>query len=444
VYHNAPVEWQAREITVMATVQIDTTERDFFTDRSVLLDPYSYFESIRADGPVYRMPNRDIVIVTGFQEGVDVLLNTRDYSSIINPDPLAALRFEPIGDDISAQIEANQDTGPMDLMVSYDGERHAAARSLLNPLFKPSRLKANEAFMRHYADDMARTMVARGSCELIGEVATPYVTMVIADLLGVPDDDREEFRKVIDSGPPPGNMEETDDEARARASAPLMFMIGYFNRYLAERRAEPRDDVMTDLAMAKFPDGSTPDLIQPVKAAMFLFAAGQDTSAKLIGNALRFLSENQEMQQHLRENRDQIGPFLEEALRLEGSTKATFRVAKRKTEIAGMDIPAGQVVVVAVSAANRDPRRWDDPAEFRLNRPRIKEHLAFGRGAHTCAGAPLARAEVAVLLDRLLEHTSAIRLSEAHHGSPGNRNVAYEASYIIRGLAELHVEFTAR
>jgi cytochrome P450 len=287
-------------------------------------------------------------------------------------------------------------------------------------------------------------MAAQGSCELINEVATPYVTMVIADLLGVPDDDREEFRKVIDSGPPPGNMEETDEEARARASAPLMFMIGYFNRYLAERRANPRDDVMTELALAKFPDGSTPDLIEPVKAAMFLFAAGQDTSAKLIGNALRFLCENPEMQQHLRENRDQIGPFLEETLRLEGSTKATFRVAKRKTEIAGMEIPAGQIVVVALPAANRDPRRWDDPAEFRLNRPRIKEHLAFGRGAHTCAGAPLARAEVQVLLDRLLEHTSAITLSEAHHGKAGERRIDYEPSFIIRGLAELHVEFTPR
>lgn len=428
----------------MATAPIHAAERDFFTDKSVLLDPYDYFESIRGDGAVHRMSGRDILIVTGFQEGVDILLNTRDFSSSINPDPLAPLRFVPQGDDISEQIEAAQDTGPMDLMVSYDGERHAAARSLLNPLFKPSRLKANEAFMRDYADGMARAMVAQGSCELINEVATPYVTMVIADLLGVPDDDREEFRKVIDSGPPPGNMEETDDDARARASAPLMFMIGYFNRYLAERRANPRDDVMTELALAKFPDGSTPDLIEPVKAAMFLFAAGQDTSAKLIGNALRFLCENPEMQQHLRENRDQIGPFLEETLRLEGSTKATFRVAKRKTTIGATEIPAGQIVVVALPAANRDPRRWDEPAEFRLNRPRIKEHLAFGRGAHTCAGAPLARAEVTVLLDRLLEHTSAIRLSEAHHGKAGERTIDYEPSFIIRGLAELHVEFAPR
>lgn len=426
----------------MATAPAATgVERDFFTDRSVLLDPYDYFEELRADGPVYQMKSRDILIVTGFQEGVDVLLNTRDFSSCLNPDPLAPLRFEPQGEDLTPQIEATQDTGPMDLMVSYDGERHTAARSLLNPLFKPSRLKANEAFMRAFAENMVGEMVAKGHCELIGEVASPYVTMVIADLLGVPEEDREDFRKVIDSGPPPGNM---DDPGQPEASWALMYMATFFMRYVQERRAAPRDDVMTELSFAKFPDGSTPDAMEVVKTAMFLFAAGQDTSAKLLGNSMRFLAENQELQQQLRDDRSQIGPFLEEALRLEGSTKATFRLAKRKTKIGNRDVPAGQRIVVALPAANRDPRRWDDPNAFRLNRPKIKEHIAFGRGAHTCAGAPLARAEVAVILDRFLEHTSAITLSEKHHGPPGARRIDYEPSFIIRGLAELHVEFTPR
>jgi len=414
-----------------------TPERDYFTDRSVLLDPYGYFEELRPHGPVYQMQSRDMVLVTGFEEAVQVLLNTADFSSCANPDPVAPLRFEPEGDDITAQIDATMGTGPMDLMVSYDGNRHAASRSLLNPLFTPSRLKANEAFMRDYADAMVREMVGKGGCELIAEVATPYVTMVIADLLGVPDADREEFRRLIDSAPPPGNM----DAASSDDVHPLMHMAGYFMRYMTERRAQPQGDVMTELALAKYPDGSTPDVIEAVKNAMFLFAAGQDTSAKLIGNAMRQIAEDSEMQQLLRADRSQIGPFLEEMLRLEGSTKATFRVASRKTRIGDMDIPAGKKVVVAMSAANRDPRRWDRPNDFILGRPKIKEHIAFGRGAHTCAGAPLARAEVAALFDRFLEHTSAIRLSEAHHGPKGARTIAYEPSYIIRGLASLNVEF---
>ncbi|KHK89430.1 cytochrome P450 [Novosphingobium malaysiense] len=419
----------------MATAA-QTFEKDYFTDHSVLLDPYDYFESIRTHGPVYQMQSRDVVVVTGFAEALDVLLNTRDFSSWLNPDPLVALPFELEGDDITAQLAATP-SNPMELMVSYDGERHAAARSLLNPLFTPSRLKANEAFMRAYAEEMVQDVVAAGGCELVNKVATPFVTMVIADLLGVPADDREAFREVIDSAPPPGNMDAGED---GQSVHPLMVMAGYFTRYVAERRAQPQNDVMTEMALAKYPDGSTPDAMEVVKSAMFLFAAGQDTSAKLIGNSMRRLAEDQDLQQQLREDRKLIGPFLEEVLRVEGSTKATFRIASRKTKIGDMEIPAGKRVVVSLSAANRDPRRWEDPAEFRIGRPKIKEHLAFGRGAHTCAGAPLARAEVAVILDRFLEHTSSITLDEAHHGPAGNRAIEYEPSYIIRGLANLHIK----
>jgi len=424
----------------MATQLADPTETDYFTDQSVLLDPYEYLEGVRGMGPVVQMKARDMIAVTGFQEAVDVLTNAHDFSSIINPDPVAPLRFEPQGSDITSQIDAAMGTGPMDLMVSYDGKRHADARSLLNPLFTPSRLKANEEYMRGLADRMVRELVAKGTFDAISELATPFVTYVIADLLGVPADDREEFRRLIDSAPPPGNME-GPQEGEVH---PLMEMAGYFMRYMSERKAAPQGDLLTELANATYPDGVEVPLIEAVKNAMFLFAAGQDTSAKLIGNSLRFLCENKDMQAELRADYSKIGPFLEEVLRLEGSTKTTFRLAKRDTEIGGVKVPAGKKIVVFVSAANRDPRRWDDPREFRIGRPKIKEHLAFGRGAHVCAGAPLARKEVTVLYEKLFEHTSDISLSEAHHGPKGARRIDYEPSYIIRGLANLYVELTPR
>ena len=232
----------------MASMPGETIEKDYFTDHSVLLDPYDYFEDIRRNGPVYRMKSRpDTLVVTGFRESVDILLNTRDFSSSLNPDPVAPLPFEPQGDDITGQIKDAQKHQPMVLMVSYDDGEHTAARSLLNPLFVPSRLKANEAFMRDYADAMVREIVAAGQVEMIAKVATPFVTMVIADLLGVPADDRETFRELIDSAPPPGNM---DAEDATTTIHPLMVMGGYFMRYITERRAAPQDDVMTDLAQA--------------------------------------------------------------------------------------------------------------------------------------------------------------------------------------------------
>ena len=419
-------------------------DRDYFTDRSVLLDPYDYFEEVRARGAVVQREDRDMLFVTGFAEAVEVLLNKADFSSTIAaPGPVAPLPFEVDSDDISDKVAAHSASiRAQDLMINYDGEAHTAARSLLNPLLVPSRLKANEAFMESYAEEIVSAMVAKGGCDVVNEVATPYVTLVIADLLGVPAEDREQFRSVIDAGPPPGNMDAPQESMQQSNS--LAFMVGYFAKYLAERRANPQKDVMTDLALAKYPDGTVPDIIEPAKAAMFLFAAGQDTSAKLLGNAMHYLAENADMQRQLRADPSLIPAFIEEMLRLEGSTKMTARLAVRKTKIGDREVPAGKRVFVGLAAANRDPRRWDDPAEFKLNRPRIKEHLAFGRGAHTCAGAPLARVEVRVLLERFLAHTSAIALNEKHHGPPGCRQLDYEASFIIRGLERLHLTLTPR
>jgi cytochrome P450 len=414
-------------------------ERDYFTDYSVLRDPYEYFEEMRSKGPVHRLADRDIVIVTGFEEALQVLKNAEDFSSAIAPQgPALPLPFTPVGDDITAQIEAHRpQLMAADLLVAYDDKQHSYSRSILSRLFTPSRLKANEAFMVAYADQLVKEVVARGSCELISEVATPFVTLVIADLLGVPADDREKFREAIDAGPPPGNM---DTEDARRTDGPLEFMGRYFAQYVMDRRANPRGDVLTDLATAKYPDGSTPDLMEIVRLATFLFGAGQDTSAKLLGNAMRFIVEQPGLQDRLRTDRSLIPMFIEEVLRLEGSSKMTARLARKNTRIAGMDIPAGTKVFVALAAANRDPRRWPNPQEFDFNREKLKEHVAFGRGAHVCAGAPLARVEIRVILDKFLEHTSNIDLSEAVHGPKGKRNLEYEPSFIIRGLAAMNLK----
>ncbi len=416
-------------------------ERDYFTDHVILKDPYDYFEALFSKDPIYQPANRDVLFVTGFAEANEILRNSEDFSSSIAVSGAALpLPFTPEGDDISDQLERHRHEIPgSNLLVAYDAPQHMATRSLLTSLFVPSRLKANETYMRQLAEQMVGEVVARGHCELIQEISAPFVTLVIADLLGVPDDDREAFRAIINAGPPPGNV---DAEDNPHSGATLEQLAGYFYKYIVERRAQPRADIMTELATATYPDGSTPELTEIIGLSVFLFAAGQDTSAKLLGNCMRILADSPELQQRLREEPKLVPGFIEEILRLEGSTKVTFRVARRKTVIAGREIPAGQKIVVALAAANRDPRRWASPTEIQLGRKRIQEHLAFSRGAHTCIGAPLARAEVRVLLECFLRSTSAITLSTEKHGAPGSRQFDYESSFIIRGLENLHVEFS--
>lgn len=418
-------------------------ERDYYTDHSILRDPYEFFDAVRQHGPVYKPPGRDYWIVTGFPEVLEVMTNSRDFSATIALQGAAApLPFTPQGSDITAEIAAHQyDFMGGDLVVNYDDTLHHNSRSLLNRLFVPSRLKANQEFITSYADDMVRKIVAKGGCELVNEVATPFVTIVVADLLGVPAADRQKFMDVIANGPTAGSLDGKDS---AYATSPLEVMAKYFIDYVTDRRANPRNDILSELANAKFPDGSTPDAMEIVRLSTFLFAAGQDTSAKLLGNAMRYIVDEPGLQEQLRSNPALILSMLEEVLRLEGSSKATTRLVRRDIKVGGVELPAGSKVMLSLAAANRDPRRWEDPARFKMNRPGVREHLAFGRGAHTCAGAPLARTEVRIVLEKLLAQTSHIEIDAARHGPRGNRAYDFEPSFIIRGLLSLHITCTPR
>jgi cytochrome P450 len=416
----------------------DLATRDYTEDLEILRDPYPFFEAIRRPGGVFHDAERDIYYVTGFDEAVGVLLDHETFSSnIAVHGPKHLPTFGGTKEQIREQLaEFRSQNAVAELLVNYDGLEHSNVRGLLDKLFTPSRLKANEEYMTRLADSMVAEALALGKAEMVKSFSAKYVTLVIADLLGVPDADRDTFRDVIDKGPPAGNMNQ-DDERPPHAT--LEFLGGYFFNYINERRERDMGDVMSELAHARFPDGTLPDLFEVVKASMFLFAAGQDTSAKLVANSLLYLCENPAMQDRLRANPGEVPSFIEEMLRLEGSTKATFRLALEDAMVGDTLIPAGKALVVGLAAGNRDPGKWDDPLDFRLDRAGIRQHLAFGRGKHTCIGAALARAEVIVLLRSLLRATSAIRIDETQHGPPGARRLSYEPSYIIRGLDALHL-----
>ena len=423
--------------------EIDLADRDYFTDHSILLDPYEYFEALREKGPIYRLPGRDIFMITGFAESLEVLANTVDFSSIVCVGgPAATMPFTPEGDDLTPQIEAHRASFiGGESLVARDDKAHYNSRALLSRLFTPSRLKANETYMTGLADTLWKPLVAAGGCELIRDVAVPFATLVIADLLGVPPDDRDHFMAVIAAGVPPGAL---DGDTRNEIQHPLEVMAGYFVNYIIERKQNPRADVLTELSTASYPDGTVPDVAELVRLSTFLFGAGQDTTAKLLGNAVRFLIEVPGLQAQLRADPSLLPAFLEEVLRLEGSTKMTSRLARKSTTVGGVEIPVGTKVMLALAAANRDPRRWEDPQEFRLNRPRIKENVAFGRGAHVCIGNPLARVETRIVFEKLFEHTSHVDYDEAAHGPSEQRHFEYEPSFIIRGLEKLQLKLTPR
>jgi cytochrome P450 len=308
-------------------------------------------------------------------------------------------------------------------------------------LLTPKRLKENEEFMWLLADQQLGECTADGHCEFIAAYAQPFAMLVVADVLGVPEEDHLRFRQGFGMSDSPGELGHDQSEMATNA---LGWLDDYFTTYIDERRAEPRGDVLTDLALAKYPDGSTPDVTAVVRTASFLFAAGQETTARLLATSLKYLAEYPELQGELRAHHERIPNFIEEALRIESPVKADFRLARRATTVGGIEIAPGTPVMLLNGAANRDPNRFECPADFHLDRPNAREHIAFGRGAHSCPGGPLARAEARISLERILHRMHDIRLSEEHHGPTGARRFAYEPTWVLRGLHELHIEFTPR
>lgn len=412
---------------------------DFFTDPTFVPDPHPYFDYLREKGPVVREPHHGVVAVTGYEEAMALYKDVDSYSSCIAVGgPFPPLPFEPSGDDIGGLIEQHRGRMPLhEHMVTMDPPEHTRARSVLSRLLTPARLKENQDFLYGLADHQLDEFVADGECEFLEAYSKPYALLAVANLLGVPETDHKEFRAVFGNAHTVGNLEH--DPA---AINPLDFLDEKFSFYIEDRRREPRADVLSELAAAKYPDGSTPEVVDVVRTATFLFGAGQETTAKLLGAALRILCDRPDLQQALRDDRGLIPAFIEETLRMESPVKTTFRLAKRSTCVGGVDIPAGTTVMVAPGAINRDPRRFDNPHEFRLDRGNVREQISFARGVHTCPGAPLARVEGRVSLERILDRMADIRLDEARHGPLGERRYTYAPSYILRGLNELHIQFT--
>lgn len=414
-------------------------DTDFFVDDTLFDDPYPYYEFVRDHrGPVWIDPHYDMAVVTGHDEEVAVLRDHATFSSCNSPTgPFPGLPVPVEGDDADPVIEAHRTELPMhEYMVTMDPPRHDEYRSLMWRLFTPRQMKKNEDSMWRLADEFIDRFVATGEVEFSAQYASPFTGLVIADLLGVPEDDMPRFRAWFDAQV--GNI----TEGTAISGDPLTFFQDSFTRYIDERRDQPQTDVLTALAEATFADGSVPAADDLGREAAFIFAAGQETTVRLLTFSLQYLAENPDAQAQLRANRDQIPNFLEEMLRVESPIKVHFRMARHTTVLGEVPIPAGMTIMLVNGAANRDPRHFDCPAEVQIDRPNARDQLAFSRGAHSCLGQSLARAESRVTLERVLDRMDDIRVSDARHGPPGDRHWEYLPTWLFRGLTELNLTFT--
>jgi len=416
-------------------------DHDYFgNDPDLIRDPAPWFEAARAHGPVWQEPFQGVFIVTGHEEYIQVASDTDNFSNlVVSFGPFTGATFEADGrEDISELLEERRAQIPLNnMLITFDPPKHTDHRALLRRLLTPRRVAENEEFMLRCAHELIDSFVADGTVEFNRQFAGPYTLLVVADLLGVPDEDKPQLLGYFQRGEGQGvSGRSLEEELAEHGGGIVEHIASMFERYVHERRAKPRDDIVTAIATATFPDGSLPEVEDLVALAYMLTAAGQETTAKFLCSAMCHLIHDPHLMKRLRGDRSLVPNFVEEGLRMLSPVKGSFRIARRTVQLGGTRVSAGSILMISNSAANRDPACFAAPQDFDPDREDLRWHLAFGHGAHYCIGASLARSESRTGLEALFDRLDDIRLA------PG-ADLQYVSSLNLRGLRSLPLEFTA-
>ena len=396
-------------------------------DPSFFTDPYAVYAVLRDEGPVRRvmLPNGwDVWVVTRYAEARAALADPR-----LRKDP--SVLSEQCDDDVlpsrdivAASLRAH--------LLNADPPDHTRLRKLVTKAFTARRVEALRPRIEAIADELLDDVATRledGAVDLIDAFSFPLPITVISELLGVPPDDRDDFRvwstTIVSDGP--------DDEMQTASSA----MATYLSRLLATKRADPGDDLLTALIQSR-DDEDRLDESELVSMAFLLLVAGHETTVNLIANGMLALLRHPDQLARLRADPSLAAGAVEELLRYDGPVNlATMRftaepVVLGESGAGEVEIPAGEFVLVSLASADHDPARFVDPDALDVTRP-AGGHLAFGHGIHYCLGAPLARLEGEVAFSRLLDRFPDLHLA----GTP--TELRWRNSSLIRGLERLPV-----
>lgn len=393
--------------------------------------PFPFYQALRREAPIYQVPGLGFFIVSKHELIKEIQSDTERFSS--NSGPGVQL---PMPEELKRKLEEIQAQGypPVNTLLTNDPPSHARFRGLVNKAFSARRVAGMEGGIRTIANELFARFKDRGDVELIHEFAVPLPLTVIADALGVPRSDLPTFKRWSDDSVAPLSGFLTPERAVECAQSIVEFQH-YFAAKLDERRAEPQDDILTDLINARL-DGEKPlDTAEMLSILQQLLVAGNETTTNLIASGMMLLCQHPDQLRRLQDDPSLIPNFVEEALRVESPVQGLFRMAKVDVEIGGVKIPAGSRLVMMYAAANRDEDVYDNSEAFDVCRENARTHLAFGHGPHFCLGAALARLEAIVAFETLLGGMRNIRLAE------GKNDLAHVPSFILRGLKALYLEF---
>ena len=386
-------------------------------------DPYSRYAALRAHAPVHHS-GMGFWVLTRYDDCQQVL---RDHR--VGKDFSGAASALGLSEEHRAEQAAFRNDHSN--MLFADPPDHTRLRGLATRAFTPRTVEAMRPRIVALVDRLLDGF-GEGEVDVMDALAFPLPVTVIGEMLGVPVEDRPQFRPLVRASTAVLELVVTP-EALSEATAASATMERYFADLVAERRARPRDDLLTQLIQAE-DEGDQLSEGELISTAILLFAAGFETTTHLIGNGLLALLRNPDELARLRADRSLLRPAADELLRYDSPVQITARTAYEEIELGGHRVGAGDTVLALLGAANRDPGRYTDPDRLDVGRSEGSP-LSFGSGIHYCLGAALARVEMQVVLDRLLDRFSSMELVG---GQPGHRD-----SLTLRGLVDLRVRFAA-
>jgi len=388
---------------------------------SYLQDPHPLYRRMHAAGQVHRIGDSDFYAVSGWDAVNEAVARCDDFSSNLT----ATMTYRSGG--TVAAFEMGELRGATQALATADDPAHAVHRRTLVPQLAAKRIRAFEPFIAETSTRIWDASAQGGRIEWMSAMANRLPMMIVGRIIGVPDEDID---KLVRWGYAATQLLEglvTQDQLDA-AGVAVMELSGYITDQFNHAAANPQDNLLGDLATA-CAAGELEEVTAQVMM-ITLFSAGGESTASLIGSAAWVLATFPDIQQQVRDKPELLGAFLEEVLRYEPPFRGHYRHVINDTTLCGVDLKQGSRLLLLWGAANRDPAHFDDPAQFRLNRSAGKGHVAFGKGAHFCIGAALARLEAKIVLGQLLERTSHIQAADTGRWLP---------SLLVRRLEHLQL-----
>jgi cytochrome P450 len=399
-------------------------------DPAVLEDPYPILRALQADDPVHWSEPLKSWVLTRYEDVRAALADARLSADRLTPFLRHEATMRPAG--AAALAELGRSLGLW--AVFTDPPLHTRLRSLMTRAFTPRAVEALRPRVQALVDTLLDRVAERGRLDLIRDFAYPLPVAVIGDLIGVPREDGEWLKRWSDDlAAFVGSSVATPDKY-GRAARSLGEMNAYFRTLAAERRARPREDILSAL-VAAHEDGRLAGEDELVATCTILLFAGHETTTNLIGNGMLALLRHRDQYERWRRDTALTPRAVEELLRFDGPGQSLVRVAAQDLVLHGRPIRRGERLFLMINAANRDPRRFDDPDRLDLGRD-PNPHLTFGHGLHACVGAPLARLEAQIALPTLLRRLPDLELAATR--------LEWLDSLIFRGVRALPLTFQAR